>query len=227
MIESSKLLIDEPPLQVLPTLAKHLDINKAIILQQIQYWIARSKHQKGPSRWIYNSYKDWAEQFPWLTERAIRWHIKQLEKMNLLIAGEFNKDRRDNTKWYRINYDKLNELTELSCGLSTADTPPDEECHMQMATIDELLPETSSETSKEQWESVLKLLKKNVSPAFFATYLEHTVGVRSGNGVFIVEVQNEQLAWELNTRHISRIQLYFGKVTGSDQEVKFLVKGEV
>ena len=36
---SSKLLIDEPPLQVLPSLALKIGLNEAIILQQVHYWL--------------------------------------------------------------------------------------------------------------------------------------------------------------------------------------------
>ena len=40
---SSSLLINEAPLQVLPSLAVALkNVHEAIILQQVQYWLSRS-----------------------------------------------------------------------------------------------------------------------------------------------------------------------------------------
>ena len=36
----SRLLINEPPLIVLPSLAKEIGLNEAIIVQQIQYWLS-------------------------------------------------------------------------------------------------------------------------------------------------------------------------------------------
>ncbi len=159
MPDSSKLLIDEPPLQVLPTLAKLLGIEQAIILQQVHYWVKGSSHEIGGYRWIYNRYKDWADQFPWLSERAIRHHVRLLEKAGLLITGDFNRDRRDHTKWYRIGFDALDELltmpesglTNPSGHATNIDSPVDESCHMQETNLAASVPETTPEiTPKEE-----------------------------------------------------------------------------
>jgi hypothetical protein len=110
MESASRLLINEQPLQALPTLALLLGIDKAIILQQIQYWLSISPHEREGQKWIYNSYKEWAKQFPWMGIRKLRYLIPSLEQEGYLITGRFNKRRGDNTKWYRINYGKLEEL---------------------------------------------------------------------------------------------------------------------
>lgn len=44
--ESSKLLIDEEPLQVLPGLAAVIGLNEALVVQQLHYWLRRSKHEQ-------------------------------------------------------------------------------------------------------------------------------------------------------------------------------------
>ena len=41
----SRLLIDEPPLQVLPSLAREIGLNEAIMLQQIHYWLLKSGNE--------------------------------------------------------------------------------------------------------------------------------------------------------------------------------------
>ncbi|WLF74824.1 hypothetical protein Q3V38_08385 [Limosilactobacillus fermentum] len=46
------LLIEEPPLQVLPSLAKSIGLNEAIVLQQIHYWIRKSNNLKDGHKWI-------------------------------------------------------------------------------------------------------------------------------------------------------------------------------
>ncbi len=51
----SKLLINEPPLMVIPTLAKALGINSAIILQQIHYWNTLNNNVIDGYQWCYNS----------------------------------------------------------------------------------------------------------------------------------------------------------------------------
>ena len=152
---NSKLLIDEPPLQVLPSLARLLDVNKAIILQQIQYWSKTSGHEIEGASWIYNSYKEWSRQFPWLTARAVRWHIKGLEEMGLIVAGNFNQDARDNTKWYKIDYVKLEELLNASGGVAKSDIPSVNKRQVQVAKNGRPLPETTSETTIEPQLEVL------------------------------------------------------------------------
>ena len=157
MRESSKLLINEHPLQALPTLAKLLDLNKAVILQQIQYWLGISGHEIDGYVWIYNSYTEWTQQFPWLTPRGVRWHIKGLEKIGLIVAGEYNKDARDNTKWYRIDYEKLNALLQTSDGVAQSVTPEDTERQVQVALNVKPLPETTSKTTSETTNNKPKL----------------------------------------------------------------------
>lgn len=108
---SSRLLINENPLQVLPSLAVALkNINEAIILQQIQYWVNRSENEYGGRKWVYNTIKQWKDQFPWLTEKAIRNRFDSLIEKGVIITSNFNKSKFDRTKWYTIDYDKLNSL---------------------------------------------------------------------------------------------------------------------
>lgn len=104
----TSLLISEPPLQVLPSLAVKLgSVDKAIILQQIHYWLLRSKNIEDGHKWVWNTVKDWHDQFPWLAERTVQRYLKQLVDDGYLIAGNYNKKKFDRTKWYRIAYDKL------------------------------------------------------------------------------------------------------------------------
>lgn len=102
------LLIDEPPLQVLPSLAKELNsVDKAIMLQQIHYWSLRSTNIHDGHKWVYNTVKSWHDQFSWLSEKTVQRYLKQLEDDSYLITSNFNKAKFDRTKWYRINYDKM------------------------------------------------------------------------------------------------------------------------
>jgi len=148
--DSSKLLINEHPLQALPTLAKEIGLNKAVILQQVQYWISTSPHDIEGYQWIYNSYTEWAQQFPWLKPQGVRWHIRKLEELGLLIAGEFNKDRRDNTKWYRINYDRLNDILNTTSGILENSTPTATKPQVQVLQTYQPLPKTTTETTPKK-----------------------------------------------------------------------------
>lgn len=120
----SKLLIDDYPILVLPKLAKKVGLNEAIFVQQLHYWLNGKSAKKRDGRlWIYNSYKDWEEQFPFWSRSTIRRTIKSCEDQKIVIAGNYNKLAIDNTKWYSIDYQVIegmnrppvqNEQTEYS-----------------------------------------------------------------------------------------------------------------
>lgn len=108
---SSSLLINEAPLQVLPSLAVALkNINEAIMLQQIQYWLQKSKNEYKGRKWIYNTISEWHEQFPWLTDRSIKARFDSLRKKGIIITANLNKNSFDHTNWYSIDYDALDKL---------------------------------------------------------------------------------------------------------------------
>jgi hypothetical protein len=64
-IPTSKLLVNEPPLLVLPTLAARLGLKEAIVLQQIHYWIREADHHRGGRWWTWNTLEKWRAHFPW------------------------------------------------------------------------------------------------------------------------------------------------------------------
>ncbi len=134
----SKLLINEPPLQVLPTLAQDIGLHEAIILQQIHYWVEinqkAEKNFKDGYFWTYNSYQAWQRQFPFWTLRTIKGIIAKLEDQGLLIAGSFNKAKFDRTKWYRIDHKRLAEIEcERKC----------KTCTMEGTSFTPTIPETN------------------------------------------------------------------------------------
>ena len=105
-----KYLFNENPLVIDRELATVIGLNEAIILQQMQYWIKKSEHSYDNKTWIYNSVSQWKKQFPFFSESTIGRTIKSLEEKDFLFIGNFNKDKRDRTRWYSINYKKLYEV---------------------------------------------------------------------------------------------------------------------
>ena len=105
----SKLLINEPPLLILPSLALAIGLNEAIILQQIHYWLdPRINQNFYDSRfWVYNTYEQWQKQFPFFSEITIKRSIISLENKGLVISATLSKDKFNKTKWYSIDYDSL------------------------------------------------------------------------------------------------------------------------
>lgn len=140
------MLIQEQPLQVLPGLAVAIGLNEAMFLQQVHYWITSHGKEKEGYVWTYNSYKDWHKQFPFWTERTIKTIVLRLEKLGYLVSGNFNKKGFDRTKWYRIDYEKINELAmgkSFPHGGTHFSQPIPE-------NISEIKKEVSKDTSKER-----------------------------------------------------------------------------
>lgn len=114
------LLIQEPPLQVLPSLAKRIGLNEAIVLQQLHYRSLISTNVKDGHKWIYKTYEEWKEEeFPFWSVDTIKRAIHKLEKEGYVISTPaYNKMKMDKTKWYRIDYSK--------CYLPTGQNAPSE-----------------------------------------------------------------------------------------------------
>lgn len=104
----SRLLIDEPPLQVLPSLAREIGLNEAIMLQQMHYWLIKSSHEFEGVKWFYKTLEDWQTEFPFWSTMTIRRTLSNLEKQKVIRVGNFNKKKFDKTKWYTIEYQCVN-----------------------------------------------------------------------------------------------------------------------
>lgn len=115
------LLIQEPPLQVLPTLAKIIGLNESIALQQLHYWLENkfAGVERDGLKWIYNTYETWQEDnFPFWSIRTIQRVFLSLEKMGLVISAQFDKENYDRRKYYRIDYTVLGTLEDDKLALS-------------------------------------------------------------------------------------------------------------
>jgi len=109
-----KLLINESPLQVLPSLATAIGLNKAIVLQYIHCLLQSDfSYYREKRPWIKRSFEDWQTCFPFWSKKTIRRIFKELEREGLILATiRFNASKFDRTKWYTINYEKLNLIIQ-------------------------------------------------------------------------------------------------------------------
>ena len=151
----NKLLIDDYPIQVLPKLAKEVGLNEAIFVQQLHYWTnGKSGKLKDGKRWVYNTYKDWEENFPFWSNATIRRTIASCEKQNIIIVGNYNRAGFDKTKWYTVNYEEIEGMSkriaqneQTSCSKRANGTAQNE----QPNTID--YTKTTSENNKDTMSS--------------------------------------------------------------------------
>lgn len=114
---ATKLLFNEQPIVIDRVLAGALGIKEAIVLQQIYYWVEINK-KAGKNfydgrYWTYNSIRAWQENdFSYMSAETVKRTFTKLEKEGYLLTGNYNKDKRDVTKWYTVNEEKLQELAE-------------------------------------------------------------------------------------------------------------------
>ena len=158
----SKLLFDENPLVVNTGLAVKIGLNEAIILQQIHYWLEINKKAKRNFRdnetWCYNTYKEWQEQFPFFSLKTIQRTIISLENMDFLITGNYNKLKIDKTKWYRINYKTLENVSEFTKG--HFDLSKKSKRVVEEVILTKPLPEISSEINYRDYHNIKGSFKK-------------------------------------------------------------------
>jgi len=110
---TTHLLLNERPLQVLPTLAAIFGINEAIAIQQI-HWVITIKHEHQDDKTFYEDFMwckytlvQWGEKMPWLSGSSIFRLFKKLENEGIVKTVQPYASSRDQTKWYRIDYDVL------------------------------------------------------------------------------------------------------------------------
>ena len=109
-------LMDEQPVVVDRGLARIIGFSEAVVITQLHQWIEynrkHKKNYKDGYYWTYGSMgKMHEEYFDILgSVRTVRRVFKKLEKNGYLIVDNYNKLNFDKTSWYRVNYEKFNEL---------------------------------------------------------------------------------------------------------------------
>jgi uncharacterized phage protein (TIGR02220 family) len=177
----SKLLIQDRPIMILPTLAIKIGLNESIILQQIHYWLLTSKHDKDGKKWVYNTYKEWQMQMPFWSETTIKRTIKSLEDQGLLLSANYNSLKLDKTKWYTIDYEKLAEMEDDGKvfmgsqsgrnGTSSVSDWPNEEAIMDKAIPESTTKSSSKNSTKKEipFSEIISYLNKKINSNYRAT----------------------------------------------------------
>lgn len=79
----------------------------ATLLFNIRFWldknVANNTHIYEGRVWTYNSVSAFSQLFPHLTDRQINYNLTKLQKVGILVVGNFNKKGYDRTKWYSVN----------------------------------------------------------------------------------------------------------------------------
>ena len=108
----SKLLINESPLQVQPSLAMAIGLNEAIFLQQLHYWLGASKYNREGRVWVYNTYAEWILQLRYTSIATLKRTIKNLREHRLILVERFEQNKSNQVNYYTIDYDTLATIEE-------------------------------------------------------------------------------------------------------------------
>ncbi len=176
----SLLLINESPLQVLPTLAVIAGLHEAIIIQQVHFRsTGKKKPGTGGHKWIWDSYEMWKqEHFPFWSIMTIRRNFESARIAGFLICKkERHNGRGDHRLSWRVDYKKLEDAyqrhvqNEQAQEQSEQPEYQNEQAQEQSEHNNVLIdsPETYPENSQCVLEVASILLKEFSSEYFNAT----------------------------------------------------------
>ncbi|MCB0292101.1 MAG: hypothetical protein KDH97_17735, partial [Calditrichaeota bacterium] len=135
----SKLLINEHPLIVLPSLVKAITekasqiraktgkwakyyncLNEAIILQQLHFLLSVKGRESRGKKWVKLSYADWqSEYFPYLSVATVKRSFHLLYEIGLIDIVNDNKNPIDKTNSFTIVYEAVDALLASTAQVDT------------------------------------------------------------------------------------------------------------
>lgn len=160
----SALLYETPPLVVNPELAAAIGLNEAIVAQQLHYWLERSSNEHDGHKWVYNTIREWREQFPFWSATTIKRIMASLREKKLVVVEQGVAQSMDRTNWYRLDYSALPQLDRARDQVgpiagSDGHAPSDQNGPVSKRT------ETSQETTTES--------RSHSEPIGFEEWLTH------------------------------------------------------
>ncbi|MCZ4492709.1 MAG: replication protein domain protein [Conexibacter sp.] len=113
----SKLLIPEPPLQLLPSLAAAIGLNEALVLQQVHYWSRRSKDDG----WVQRPLDKWREEdFKFWGLSTVKRTLATLRDLDV-IEVEIVPTSEGREARIRVNHAVLEAIESLALGSGQVD----------------------------------------------------------------------------------------------------------
>lgn len=115
---TSKLLLDEYPLIILPSLALAIGDRDAVFIQQVYYWMRINQEREDPQMhkrgrwWTYARLPDWQKQLPWMSISTIRRIISRGHNRGYLIVAVLNTDPTYQRKWYSVDTEALHDYVD-------------------------------------------------------------------------------------------------------------------
>lgn len=127
-------LLDESPLLVLPSLARAIGLQPAILMQQLHWnlgFLATGIEKEKPSRrgekaaenlwrdrkygerlWYGRTVPEWIEDLPWMSARTFKRTVSEVKGYGVIVTSR----GYDKTNHYSIDYDRLRKLGHYPWG---------------------------------------------------------------------------------------------------------------
>ncbi len=107
-------------------------VNEAIMIKNLQFFITananRGQNFHEGRFWTYDKLQDFPKHFPYWSIRQVRTTIDSLIKQNVIIKGEFNKNKFLRTQWYAfVDQEKFIKYANPPEKLEEPEKQPDEE----------------------------------------------------------------------------------------------------
>ena len=155
------LLFSFRPLIINPELARRIGLNEAIVLQQMNYWLMETDSgvTHDGRRWIYNTYEQWNDKFPFWSQDTVKRAITSLKKQGILRVEKLNTGRCDHTNFYTINYDAAALIEQCNMPLSNGSKLPSSE--------DDGLPSPNSANCPHLTESTTDTTTENTTEIYY------------------------------------------------------------
>ncbi|MCT6888807.1 MAG: conserved phage C-terminal domain-containing protein [Lactobacillus sp.] len=159
-------LYSKHPVIVDTDVAVAIGLKEAVVAQQLNYWLhSKAAKTVNGRRWVYNTYENWQkDSFPFFTVATIRRLFEKLEKMGVVITGNYNKAGFDKTKWYSIDEKRLNDIIDrrsaqneqTSCSKRADGAAQNEQTYTRDYTDNTTDKDIYSSASAEQSKSKIK-----------------------------------------------------------------------
>ena len=109
----NRVLLDERPLVLLPSLASVVGVNGAIVIQQLHFHLTGDGGRiHAGEKWIYKTYQQWqANDFQCWSIPQIKRIFRALSRRKLVISCQ-PEGRLSRRKYYRINYQALDAMLD-------------------------------------------------------------------------------------------------------------------
>lgn len=108
-----KLLVDGRQLFLSQDLGIRIGIEEALFVQQLYYRLETRGVEKEGHIWYRQTYQGWAKQCPQWNIRKIKRLVMKLERYQIIISSnKFNSFKTDRSKWYRIDYEKIEQIVQ-------------------------------------------------------------------------------------------------------------------